>query len=89
MPKLCNCPVCIMARLAAEDEDDSPRGRMVAYYMERFGMMYPEAVAMLDQERRLQWHGAVEAVERRHGLDEDGAISHVLAHGVNQPESIQ
>jgi hypothetical protein len=82
-----------MERLMAEADDDDVtdlrRAGMISYYMERFGMMYPEAVAMLDQERRLQWHGAVEAVERRHGLDEDGAISHVLAHGVNQPESIQ
>jgi hypothetical protein len=82
---------CRMERLITEaaDEDGSPRGRMVAYYMEHFGMMYPEAVAMLEQESKLRWRGALEAVASLYGLDEDDAISHVLTYGVNQPERIQ
>jgi hypothetical protein len=88
---------CRMARLMAEadeaDEDDTVRSvsrdDMVSYYMERFGMMFPEAVAMLNQENKLRWKGAVEAMVRRHGLDEDDAVSHVLAYAVNQPEMIQ
>ena len=89
MPKFCDCPACQMARVMEDSEDDSARGRMVSYYMARFGMMYPEAVAMLEQESKLRWRGALDAMARRHGLDEDDAISHVLAHGVNQPERIQ
>jgi len=91
MPKLCNCPICRMARLMedAADEDSGSRGRMISYYMERFGMMYPEAVAMLDHERELQWKCLIEAMSRRHGLDEDDAVSHVLSHAVNQPERMQ
>ena len=82
-----------MAQLIAEaddeDADDRRRSGMTSYYMERFGMMYPEAVAMLRQESSLQWKGAVEAMARRHGLDRDDAISHVLAHAVNPSERIQ
>ena len=97
MPRDCDCMGCRMARLMAEadeaDEDDTVRSvsrdDMVSYYMERFGMMFPEAVAMLNQENKLRWKGAVEAMVRRHGLDEDDAVSHVLAYAVNQPEMIQ
>jgi hypothetical protein len=105
MPRVCNCLGCRMGRLMAEaDEEDEaedvrsvshqpselgPRDDMVSYYMERFGMMFPEAVAMLNQENKLRWKGAVEAMVRRHGLDEDDAVSHVLAYAVNQPEMIQ
>ena len=97
MPRVCNCLGCRMGRLMAEadeaDEDDTVRSvsrdDMVSYYMERFGMMFPEAVAMLNQENKLRWKGAVEAMVRRHGLDEDDAVSHVLAYAVNQPEMIQ
>jgi hypothetical protein len=82
-----------MERLMAEADDDDVtdlrRAGMISYYMERFGMMYPEAVAMLDQERDLQWKAAIAAMERLHGLDEDDAVSHVLAYAVNQPEMIQ
>jgi hypothetical protein len=89
----CDCPACRMAFLIAEADDDDAvsrrRSGMVSYYMERFGMMYPEAVAMLAQESKLQWKGAVDAMVRRHGLDEDAAISHVLTHAVNQSEMIQ
>jgi hypothetical protein len=94
MPRVCNCLGCRMERLMAEaDEEDDVRSvsrdDMVSYYMERFGMMFPEAVAMLNQENKLRWKGAVEAMARRHNLDEDGAVSHVLAYAVNQPEMIQ
>jgi len=93
MPRVCNCATCRMARLMAEADDDDVtdlrRAAMVSYYMERFGMMFPEAVAMLNQENKLRWKGAVEAMVRRHGLDEDDAVSHVLAYAVNQPEMIQ
>ena len=97
MPRVCNCLGCRMGRLMAEaDEEDEAedvrsvsRDDMVSYYMERFGMMFPEAVAMLNQENKLRWKGAVEAMVRRHGLDEDDAVSHVLAYAVNQPEMIQ
>ena len=93
MPRGCDCPGCRMAFLIAEADDDDAvsrrRSGMVSYYMERFGMMFPEAVIMLQQESKLQWKGAVEAMARRHGLDEDDAISHVLAHTVNQSERIQ
>jgi hypothetical protein len=94
MPRVCNCLGCRMERLMAEaDEEDDVRSvsrdDMVSYYMERFGMMFPEAVAMLNQENKLRWKGAVEAMVRRHGLDEDDAVSHVLSHAVNQPEMIQ
>jgi hypothetical protein len=92
MPRGCDCPACRMGRLMAEADDDDgalTRRDMVSYYMERFGMMYPEAVIMLRQESKLQWKGAVEAMVRRHGLDEDAAISHVLTHAVNQSERIQ
>jgi hypothetical protein len=100
MPRGCDCPACRMGRLMADrsgepdpraddDTGDLRRQDMVSYYMERFGMMYPEAVIMLRQESKLQWKGAVEAMARRHGLDEDDAISHVLAHTVNQSERIQ
>lgn len=89
----CDCPTCRMAFLIAEADDEDAVGRrrsgMVAYYMERFGMMFPEAVAMLDQERKLQWRGALDAMARRHGLDEDDAISHVLTHVINPSELIQ
>jgi hypothetical protein len=80
-----------MARQLAEslEEEGYVEGRMIAHYMARFGMRFPEAVAMLEQESALRWRGALEAMARRHGLDEDDAISHVLAHGVNQPEAIQ
>jgi hypothetical protein len=82
-----------MAFLIAEADDDDAvsrrRSGMVSYYMERFGMMYPEAIAMLDRERDLQWKAAIEAMVRRHDLDEDDAISHVLTHGVNPSELIQ
>ena len=93
MPRGCDCPACRMAFLIAEADDDDAvnrrRSGMVSYYMERFGMMFPEAVAMLDQESKLQWKGAIEAMVRRHGLDRDDAISHVLAHAVNPSEMIQ
>ena len=93
MPRGCDCPACRMAFLIAEADDDDAvnrrRSGMVSYYMERFGMMFPEAVAMLNQENKLRWKGAVEAMVRRHGLDEDDAVSHVLAYAVNQPEMIQ
>jgi hypothetical protein len=93
MPRGCDCPACRMAFLIAEADDEDAvsrrRSGMVSYYMERFGMMFPEAVIMLRQESKLQWKGAVEAMVRRHGLDEDDAVSHVLAHTVNQSEMIQ
>jgi hypothetical protein len=89
----CDCPGCRMAFLIAQADDEDAvsrrRSGMVSYYMERFGMMFPEAVAMLDQESKLQWTGAIEAMVRRHGLDEDDAVSHVLAHTVNPSEMIQ
>jgi hypothetical protein len=93
MPRDCDCMGCRMARLMAEADDEDAdslhRRGMISYYMERFGMMYPEAVAMLDQERDLQWKAAIAAMERLHGLDEDDAVSHVLTHAVNQPERMQ
>jgi hypothetical protein len=93
MPRGCNCPACRMGRLMAEADDDDAgdlrRRDMVSYYMERFGMMYPEAVIMLRQESNLQWKGAIEAMVRRHGLDRDDAISHVLTHAINPSELIQ
>jgi hypothetical protein len=95
MPRSCNCLGCRMGRLMAEADDEDQdvrsvsRDDMVSYYMDRFGMMFPEAVAMLNQENKLRWKGAVEAMVRRHGLDEDDAVSHVLSHAVSQPEMIQ
>jgi hypothetical protein len=93
MPRVCNCATCRMARLMAEADDDDVtdlrRAAMVSYYMERFGMMFPEAVAMLDQESKLQWKGAIEAMVSRHGLDRDDAVSHVLTHVINPSELIQ
>lgn len=92
MPRGCDCPACRMGRLMAEADDEDgalPSRDMVSYYMERFGMMYPEAVAMLRQESKLRWKGALEAMARRHGLDEDAAVSHLLTYGVSQPEMIQ
>jgi hypothetical protein len=61
----------------------------VSYYMERFGMRYPEAVAVLTQESKVQWKGAIEAMVHRHGLDRDDAVSHVLTHAINPSEMIQ
>ena len=93
MPRGCNCPACRMARLMAEADDDDAgdlrRQDMVSYYMERFGMRFPEAIATLDHERDLQWKAAIEAMVRRHGLDRDDAISHVLTHAINPSELIQ
>lgn len=93
MRQRCDCPGCRMAALIAEADDEDAvsrrRSGMLSYYMERFGMRYPEAVAVLDQERKVQWTGAIEAMVRRHGLDEDDAISHVLTHAVNPSELIQ
>jgi hypothetical protein len=87
---------CIAARMAqliaeADDEDeiDLSRHPMVTYYMDHFDMKFPEAVELLEQERDLRWTCAVEAMSRRHDLDEDAAVSHVLTHAVNQPEMIQ
>lgn len=89
----CDCPGCRMAALIAEADDDDAvsrrRSGMVSYYMERFGMMYPEAAAMLAQESKEQWKAAIEAMVRRHGLDRDDAISHVLTHAINPSELIQ
>ena len=93
MPRGCDCPACRMAFLIAEADDDDAvnrrRSGMVSYYMERFGMRYPEAIAMLDQESKLQWKGAIEAMLRRHGLGRDDAVSYLLTYGVSQPEMIQ
>jgi hypothetical protein len=93
MPRGCDCPGCRMAFLIAEADDDDAvsrrRSGMVSYYMERFGMRYPEAVAMLAQESKLQWKGAIEAMVSRHGLDRDDAVSHVLTHVINPSELIQ
>jgi hypothetical protein len=62
---------------------------MASYYMDRFGMTFPEAVEALAIERRLMWAAAIEHVCERYGVDDGDAASHVLTHAINPPEMIQ
>jgi hypothetical protein len=75
----CNCPVCWSKR--GED--------MIGRYMRVFDVGFPEAVELLATEERAFWIVAVSSMSRRHGLDDDAAASHVLTHGINQPERMQ
>src|SRR3954447_20846035 len=75
----CSCPVCRRGR--GED--------MIGHYMRVFAVAYPEAVELLASESRSMWVAAVSGMSRLHGLDDDGAVSHVLTHAVRSPERMQ
>jgi hypothetical protein len=62
---------------------------MIGRYMRVFAIGFPEAVELLAAERRSLWIAATTGMSERHGLDDDDAVSHVLAHGVNAPERMQ
>jgi hypothetical protein len=62
---------------------------MIGNYMRRFNLTRGAAVEMLESERRSFWIAATTGMSRLHGLDDDDAVSHVLTHGVPQPERMQ
>ena len=64
-------------------------GALVADMMRRHNATFPEAVEALEMERQSFWVAACSAVAERHGLDDAAAVSHVLTHGINPPESMQ
>jgi hypothetical protein len=83
---LCDCPTCQMrARLEA----NSKHGRWVRHYMRRFRMSEAEAEAALETEGNAMWTAAVARATERHGLDDDDAVTWVLAHGVDMPGVVQ
>lgn len=88
----CDCMGCRGRRMLcgiAEDDLGIRRDAMISRYMRRFRLSYPEAIAALERESNLMWSAAIEAMAERHGLDDDGAVSHLITHGVNQPETLQ
>jgi hypothetical protein len=58
-------------------------------YMQRYNCGFPEAIEGLVQERRRRIASALAAISERHGLDEQQARRHFLAHSVASSEVLQ
>jgi hypothetical protein len=61
----------------------------ISVYMRLYKCGFPEAIEGLTQERRRMTAFALAMISERHGLDDDGARWHFIAHAAEPPERMQ